>query len=73
MALQTRAQLGSARITRRITCRNRHIDRGKRVLVQAEGLTSETFDAISGDCRAKSAGSNREPEARMGFIVREHR
>jgi len=73
MALQTRAQLWGARIPRRITCRDRHIDRGKRMLIQAEGLTSETFDAISGDCRAESTGGNREPETRMGFMVREHR
>lgn len=72
MPLQARAQIVGARIPRRITCRDRHINPGKRVLIQAEGLTSKALDAISCDCRAKSPGSNREPETRMGFMVREH-
>ena len=58
---------------RRITRGNRHIDRRECMLVQAERFAGEAFDAIPRDRRAEGAGCDREPETRMGFMVRQDR
>jgi len=72
MPLQTRAQVFGARSARGLACGDRHIDCGKRMLIQAEGLAREAFDAIPGDRRTEGTGSDRKPETRMGFMVRQH-
>ncbi len=43
------------------------------MLIQAERLSREAFDAVSGNGRAECTGSDREPETRMGFMVRQDR
>ena len=63
-------QLGRAR---GFPDRDGNIDRWQRVLVQAKGFTCKSFDAVAGDGTAEDARRDAQSQARMSFIIGQHR
>ena len=69
MPVQAGTQIAQGCLPRRFAGGDGDIDRRQGVLVQAEGFSCETFDAIAGDRGAKGTGRYAQSQARMGFMI----
>src|SRR6202050_2889849 len=73
MQIQTRAQILDARKPRGVARRNGDIHERQRMLIQAEGLSRQTLDAVAHHGGAAGARRYREPEPRIRFMVCQNR
>jgi hypothetical protein len=67
--LEAGAQLFGLCVTSSIPRRHHHIDRRQTVLVQAKGLTRESFDPITCHRRAEGARRYRQSQAWTSFLI----
>ena len=73
MRIEARAQIARAREPRGVASGDRDIDGGQRMLIQAKRLARKALDAVAGDRAAEGAGGNCKPQARMSFMIGQHR
>jgi hypothetical protein len=69
---EARAKIAARGLPCRLARGDGDVDRGQAMLIQAEGLAGHAFDEIAGHRATAGARGDRQPEARVMFLICEH-